>query len=97
INAETSRVAKAPAAADPDNPYQRIAADLRGAITCGALQPGSQLPTVVELAERYHVSSGTAQRAVAELKDAGLVTVSRGRRAVVSDTGGHTQRGAQPA
>ena len=68
-----------------DNPYQRIAADLRGAITCGALQPGDQLPTVADLANRYSVVVGTAQRAVAVLRSAGLVTVRRGRRAVVTD------------
>ncbi|HEX5405958.1 MAG TPA: tyrosine-type recombinase/integrase [Pseudonocardiaceae bacterium] len=65
------------------NPYQRIAADLRSAIMCGALRVGDPLPPVVELANRYSVSFGTAQRAVAELKAAGLVNVSRGRRAVV--------------
>jgi len=65
------------------SPYRRIAADLRGAIVSGVLTPGMQLPTVGELSERYAVSHGTAQRAVAVLRTAGLVTVSRGRRAVV--------------
>jgi integrase/DNA-binding transcriptional regulator YhcF (GntR family) len=68
---------------DTANPYQRIANDLRSAITCGALRIGDPLPPVAELAGRYGVSFGTAQRAVAALKDAGLVKVSRGRRAVV--------------
>ncbi len=68
-----------------DNPYQRIAADLRGAIVCGALRPGDRLPTIADLANRYSVAVGTAHRAVAELRSAGLVTVSRGRRAVVAD------------
>lgn len=67
-----------------DNPYQQIAADLRGAIACGALQVGDTLPPVAELANRYSVAFGTAQRAIAELKADGLVTVSRGRRAVIS-------------
>lgn len=66
-------------------PYKRIAADLRGAITCGALQPGDLIPTVEQLKDRYQVSAGTANRAVAELKTLGLVTASRGRRAVVSN------------
>ncbi|MDX3662903.1 tyrosine-type recombinase/integrase [Streptomyces sp. ID05-26A] len=65
-------------------PYQQIAADLRGAIVCGALKPGDNLPTVVELCQRYNVAAGTANRAVAELKAAGLVTASRGKRAVVA-------------
>lgn len=64
-------------------PYQRIAVDLRAAITCGALRPGQQLPTVEELAARYGVAPSTAHRAVAELSESGLVSVSRGRRPVV--------------
>lgn len=74
-----------PVEKEPTNPYQRIAADLRGAILSGILQPGAVLPTVDELAARYTVSYGTAQRALAALRTAGLVTVSRGRRATVSD------------
>jgi integrase len=71
----------------PDSPYQRIAADLRAAIRCGALGVGEPLPTVKELSNRYGVSGGTAHRAVAVLTDAGLVVVARGRRAVVADVG----------
>lgn len=74
-----------PAAAQPASPYQQIAADLRGAISCGALGPGTQLPTVNQLRDCYQVSAGTANRAIAELKAEGLVIASRGRRAVVSD------------
>lgn len=65
------------------NPYQRIAADLRAAITCGAFRPGEHLPTVDELATRYGVVPSTAHRAMAELSESGLITVSRGRRAAV--------------
>jgi integrase/DNA-binding transcriptional regulator YhcF (GntR family) len=74
------------------NPYQQIAADLRSAIACGALRIGDRLPTVAELATRYSVSFGTAQRAMAELKNAGLVNVSRGRRAVVTHPSESTGR-----
>ncbi|USX49462.1 tyrosine-type recombinase/integrase [Lentzea sp. HUAS12] len=70
-----------------DNPYQKIAADLRGAITCGALKPGDLVPTVIELKTRYGVSAGTANRAIAELKANGLVNASRGKRAVVLERG----------
>jgi DNA-binding GntR family transcriptional regulator len=65
------------------NPYQRNAADLRAAINCGAFRAGDQLPTVEELGTRYGVAPSTAHRAVAELSESGLVTVSRGRRATV--------------
>ena len=68
------------------SPYERITVDLRGAIACGALRPGDALPTIVQLKNRYNVSVDTANRAIAELKEAGLVTASRGRRAIVRET-----------
>jgi integrase len=49
---------------EPSSPYQRIAGDLRGAITSGILSPGQSLPTVDELAQRYGVSHGTQWMAV---------------------------------
>jgi DNA-binding transcriptional regulator YhcF (GntR family) len=67
------------------SPYRDIADDLRGAIISGVLGPGQLLPTLDELATRYGVSHGTAQRAVSLLRSAGLISVSRGRRAIVRD------------
>lgn len=91
---EACRIIDSPAveAARATSPYQRIAADLRAAIACGALRPGDHLPTVEELAQRYGVAAGTAHRAVAELHRGGLVTVSRGRRASVSPGGAAVAR-----
>jgi integrase/DNA-binding transcriptional regulator YhcF (GntR family) len=65
-------------------PYQRIAADLRGAIDSGILMPGDPLPTEKALAERYSVATSTAHRAVAQLVAAGVVTATRGVRATVA-------------
>jgi DNA-binding GntR family transcriptional regulator len=73
------------AASDESSPYRRIATDLRAAVTCGALVAGDALPTVATLRTRYGVSAGTANRAIAVLKAEGIVTASRGRRAVVAD------------
>ncbi|MPZ71291.1 MAG: GntR family transcriptional regulator [Actinobacteria bacterium] len=67
------------------SPYRKIAADLQGAITSGALRPGDQLPTVADLASRYGVAAGTAQRALTQLRSARLISVSRGRRAIVTE------------
>jgi len=72
---------------DDGSPYRRIAADLRGAIACGALLPGDPLPTLVDLAERYGVAVGTAHRAIAALSADGVIEVSRGRRALVAVPG----------
>jgi integrase len=80
----------------PDSPYQRIAADLRAAIACGALTTGDPLPTIDTLRERYKVAAGTANRAVALLKAEGLVAASRGKRAVVAAPSRLGQRPSDP-
>ena len=64
-------------------PYETIADALRDDITSGRLTPGDQLPTVVQLAAEYTVAAGTAHRAMAALAAEGLITVTRGKRAVV--------------
>jgi DNA-binding GntR family transcriptional regulator len=68
---------------DPRQPYEKIAAELRQNIISGDLRGGELAPAVKQLATRYGVAISTAQRAVALLRKWGLVTVSRGRRAVV--------------
>lgn len=67
----------------PRGPYEVIAADLRAQIACGKLRPGEPLPTVADLALSNGVAVGTAHRAVALLRDEGLILVARGRRARV--------------
>jgi len=69
---------------EPVSSYQRIAADLRAAIACGALRRGQPIPAEKELAARYAVAASTAHRAVAMLVAEGLVVSSRGRRATVA-------------
>jgi integrase len=66
------------------SPHRRITADLRGAIACGAIQPGDLLPTLAEIARRYDVATSTVHRSFATLKGAGPIQVTRGKRAVVS-------------
>ena len=66
-----------------DSQYQRIATDLRGAIAIGALKPGDELPAMTEIADRYGVGANTVQRAVATLKESGLLRGGRGRRITV--------------
>jgi hypothetical protein len=68
---------------DSPSPYERIAADLRTRIAAGEWGPGIPLPTMAELAREHHVAPGTVQRAVALLREEGLVEVSSGRRTAV--------------
>jgi hypothetical protein len=77
-------VALLPESPEDASPYQRIAADLLGAITCGALAEGDPIPTLNTLAAKYNVAVGTDQRAVSLLATAGHVTVNSGRRTVVA-------------
>ncbi|MFI7062902.1 GntR family transcriptional regulator [Kribbella sp. NPDC050124] len=65
-------------------PYERIAADLRGAIDSGVLMPGATLPSVKDLAARYKVAPITAHRALSLLSDAGLVAGRSGQRKTVA-------------
>jgi DNA-binding GntR family transcriptional regulator len=65
--------------AGPTGPkYRRIAVDLLARIEAGEYPPGSQLPTKAELMERHHVALNTVERAIAELRAAGLVETVQG-------------------
>jgi GntR family transcriptional regulator len=60
--------------------YQRIAEDLRKKIESGQLEPGSQLPTEIELRERYdNASRNTVRDAVKWLTSRGLIETRPGR------------------
>jgi DNA-binding transcriptional regulator YhcF (GntR family) len=67
----------------PTAPYEIIADDLRKEIASGTLPIGALVPTNEELARAHGVSVATAHRAVSLLNRAGLIEVSRGRRATV--------------
>jgi integrase len=70
--------------AAPTSPYERIAVGLYEQIARGQIEVGGNLPTVKAIAATNAVSEGTAARAIALLKEWGLVEASRGRRAVVT-------------
>ncbi|GAA0603741.1 site-specific integrase [Sporichthya brevicatena] len=75
-----------PALRRPQSPYEQLAADLRNSILSGALPAGTQLPTLAELAAEHNMAPNTVARAIAMLKDEGLLSAERGRRAVVLAT-----------
>lgn len=51
----------------------------------GILRPGQRLPTEPELAERFGVNRHTLRRAMAALRDDGLVRIERGRGTFVQE------------
>jgi len=75
-----------PSRRQPRAPYETIAAALREQIEGGELQAGTELPAIVDLAERYAVAVGTAQRAVSMLKSEGLLVTRSGRRTTIGPT-----------
>ncbi|MDA3643983.1 GntR family transcriptional regulator [Saccharopolyspora indica] len=65
--------------------YLRIRTELEQRIRSGALPPGSRLPTEAELQQQHSVSRATAQRALTELAQAGLVERHRRRGTFVAE------------
>jgi GntR family transcriptional regulator len=64
---------------DPRPPYLQVAEDLRASIDAGEFQPGEKLPSGRDLSRRYSVALMTMQRAIALLRDEGLVASYQGR------------------
>jgi DNA-binding transcriptional MocR family regulator len=62
---------------DPRNPYEIVAVDLARRIESGELRTGDPAPTADELIARHGIATSTARRAVALVKDWGLL-VSHG-------------------
>lgn len=62
-----------PEAGEPAYIYSRVADHIAARIAAGELPPGARLPGERDLAGEYSVALGTARRAVAELRDRGLV------------------------
>lgn len=59
--------------------YRQIAEDLRQKIESGTITPGSQLPTELELRERYDASRNTVRDAIKWLINLGLVATRPGQ------------------
>ena len=66
---------------DLDPLYVQLAAILRGQIERGELT--RRVPAVKSLAQEYEVAIGTAERALAILKQEGLIATSMGRGSFV--------------
>ncbi|MEU7038818.1 GntR family transcriptional regulator [Streptomyces sp. NPDC046237] len=71
-------------------PYQRIVQDVRDKIRTGRLTAGTKLPSTRELAEEYGVAAGTVQRALTELRTAGLIYSHQGRGSFITETATET-------
>lgn len=63
--------------------HHQIADAIRARIAAGELKPGDAVPSVGELCERWHCAPGSAKTALTVLKNEGLISGGRGRRATV--------------
>ncbi len=72
----------------PNAPYMRIVAELTSEIGSGRYGPGDRIPSESDLCQRFGVARETARRAVAVLRERGLVETEwgRGSRVVVPPT-----------
>lgn len=59
--------------------WRQLTTILRGQIQRGEIAPGKLLPSTRTLMQTYEVSDGTVKRAVAALREEGLVQTVRGR------------------
>ena len=73
---------------DPRPPYLQVADDLRVLIATGALAPGQRVPSGRELAEQHGVALMTVQKALALLRDEGVLATHQGRGTFVAAAGG---------
>jgi GntR family transcriptional regulator len=66
--------------------YAQLERAMRAAIATGKLQPGTQLPTVRQLAVELRVNANTVARVYAELERAGVIETRRGVGSFVTAT-----------
>ncbi|WP_329080567.1 GntR family transcriptional regulator [Streptosporangium sp. NBC_01469] len=68
---------------ESERPYLRIAEVIRHRITTGALRPGDRVPSTRQVVRDFGVAMATATRALAVLRDEGLVVTRVGSGTVV--------------
>jgi GntR family transcriptional regulator len=81
---------------DPLGPtpvYQQLATILRARIESGDLAPNRPIPSETALQQEHGVARGTARRAIALLRDEGLVVTVKGRGTFVRPTKPKARRG----
>lgn len=77
---------------DTEAPYRRIAAQIGDRIAAGELRPGDPVPSTREITRRWGVAMATATKAIAALRDDGLVETRPGAGTVVRSTGALPKR-----
>jgi DNA-binding transcriptional regulator YhcF (GntR family) len=76
----------------PERRYERIAGEIRARITSGELAPGEPVPSARVITRDWGVAVATATRALAVLRDEGLVSARPGVGTVVATQQVRTRR-----
>ena len=76
-----------------ERPYLRVATAIRRRIETGALRPGDRVPSTRQLVRDFGVAMATATRALAVLRDEGLVVTRPGSGTVVRSPPPPARRG----
>ena len=71
----------------PESPHRQIAAWVRSRIEAGELSPDDPIPSEKDLMDLFGVARTTARRAVAHLRELGLVYTVAGRGTFVKRQG----------
>ena len=79
-----------------ERPYLRIAAAIRHRIATGALRPGDRVPSTRQVVREWGVAMATATRALAVLRDEGLVITRPGSGTVVRAPDPPARRAGRP-
>jgi GntR family transcriptional regulator len=64
--------------------YQQITGQIKEQVSRGILQPGTELPSVRDLAESLGINMHTVRSAYLRLQDDGIIKLRLGRRAVIA-------------
>jgi GntR family transcriptional regulator len=75
--------------------YQQIAQEVRELISAGKLAPGTQLPTVRQLAVQLGINFNTVARAYRSLDQEGMISTQHGRGTFILNPDKGEQRTAQ--
>lgn len=71
----------------PEPPYLRIVADIRRRIASGELRPGQRVPSTRQIVGDWGVAMATATKALATLRQEGVVRAVSGSGTIVNDPG----------
>ena len=70
----------------------QVARDIEADIDSGSIAPDTRLPSEADLSQQYGVARMTVRRAVAQLRDKGLVVTVHGRGSFVAPRDDQAQR-----